>query len=251
MQPGAVVFGQVAVAHRLDVFGQAVVPGADLAVFGMGHHGQAALRRDGEHPRHDGVVHDAVAVLGDELDVVRQREQVVDGLAVEVLGDGHRLVGVAQADAFGFVLHGVGDLGRGADRFGVGHQVYEGVPARGRRGGAGGDILFIFKAGRAPVAVGVDKRGQRRAAFGVEHFLPLWRQQPRADGGDLAAAQPEFDGVAGAVFRVADQHGQTSCLQMDPPRKTARGQKKTFPKKGKVKKRYPVQCQERTPHRTF
>ena len=95
----------------------------------MGHDGQAALGGDGKDPRHNGVVHHAVAVLGDELDVLRQGKQMVDGLAVKVPGDGDGLVGIAQADALGLGLYRVGDLRRGADRLGVGHQVHKGVTA--------------------------------------------------------------------------------------------------------------------------
>ena len=206
VQAGAVVLGQVAVAHGLDILSQAVVPGADLPVLGVGHDGQAALGGDGKDPRHNGIVHHAVAVLGDELDVLRQGKQMVDGLAVKVLGDGDGLVGIAQADALGLGFHRVGDLRRGADRLGVGHQVHKGVTACrcGRR--AGGDVLFIFKAWGAPVAVGIDESGQDGAAFGIQHILALGHHKALADGCDLVAAQPYLDGFAGGVFCVADQH---------------------------------------------
>ena len=207
VQPGAVVLGQMAVAHGLDVLGQAVVPGADLAILGVGHDGQAALGGNRERAGHDGVVHDAVAVLGDELDVLGQGQQVIQRLAVEILRDGDGLVCVAQADAGGLGLDGVGDLGTGADRLRVGHQVDEGVPARGSRGGAGGDVLLVLKAGGAPVAVGVDEGGQDRAALRVEHLLPFRDEQPQTDSGDFSVAQPDLNGLARAVLCVADQHG--------------------------------------------
>ena len=110
VQPGAVVFGQMAVAHGLNVFRQTVVPWADLAVLSVGHDGQAALGGDGERPRHDGVVHDAVAVLGDEFDILGQRHQVVERFAVKVLRDRDGLVGIAEPYAGGLRLNGVGDV---------------------------------------------------------------------------------------------------------------------------------------------
>ena len=207
VQPGAVVLGQMAVAHSLDVLGQAVVPGADLAILGVGHDGQAALGGNRERPGHDGVVHDAIAVLSDELDVLGQGQQMIQRFAVEILRDGDGLVCVAQADAGGLDLDGVGDLGAGADRLRVGHQVDEGVPARGSRGGAGGDVLLVLKAGGAPVAVGVDEGGQDRAALRVEHLLPFRDKQPQTDSGNFSVAQPDLNGLARAVLCVADQHG--------------------------------------------
>ena len=206
MQPGAVVFGKVAVAHSFDVFGKAVIPGADLAVLGVGHHGQTAVGGNGKDPRHNGVVHHAVAVLGDEFDILGQGEQVVDAYAVEVLGDGHRLVGVAQSDAGCLGFDRAGDLGAGADRLCVGHQVHKGVPARRSGGGAGGDILFIFKAGGAPVAVGVDKSRQQRASLGVQHVLALRCGQPQTERGDLTVLQPDFQRLTVTVLCIADQH---------------------------------------------
>ena len=207
MQAGAIVFGQVAVAHSLDVLGQAVVPWADFTVLGVGHNGQAALGGDGERARHNGVVHHAVAVLGDESDILGQGQQMVKCFAVEILRDGNRLVGIAQPHAGGLGLHGVGDLGGGADRLGVGHQVHEGVPACGSGSGAGGDILLVLKAGGAPVAVGVDEGGQNRAALGIEHLLPFRDEQTQADCGNLTLAQPDLNGLACAVLSIADEHG--------------------------------------------
>ena len=111
---------------------------------------------------------------------------MIQRFAVEILRDGDGLVCVAQADAGGLGLDGVGDLGTGADRLRVGHQVDEGVPARGSRGGAGGDVLLVLKAGGgAPVAVGVDEGGQDRAALRVEHLLPFRDKQPQTDSGSF------------------------------------------------------------------
>ena len=173
----------------------------------MGHDGQAALGGNRERTGHDGVVHDAVAVLGDELDVLGQGQQMIQRFAVEILRDGDGLVCVAQADAGGLGLDGVGNLGTGTDRLRVGHQVDEGVPARGSRGGAGGDVLLVLKAGGAPVAVGVDEGGQDRAALRVEYLLPFRDEQPQTDSGNFSVAQPDLNGLARAVLCVADQHG--------------------------------------------
>ena len=236
MQPRAVIFGQVAVAHRLDVLSQAVVPWADLAVLGVGHDGQAALGGDRKGAGHDGIVHDAVAVLGDEFDILGQGQQMIQRFAVKIFRDGDGLVCVAQPHAGGLSLDGMGNFGGRADRLGVGHQVHEGIPARCCCGRAGGDILFILKAGGAPVAVGVDEGRQHGTALGVEHRLPFRDKQPQADIGDLAVAQPDLNRFAGAVLCVADQHGgNLLTISFGPKAPRVFGQKKTFPKREKSK----------------
>ena len=244
VQPGAVVFGQMAVAHGLDVFRQTVVPRADLTVLGVGHDGQAALGGDGERPRHDGVVHDAVAVLGDEFDILGQRHQVVERFAVKVLRDRDGLVGIAQPYAGGLGLNGVGDLGAGADRLCVGHQVHEGVPAGSGCGRAGGNILLILKAGGAPMAVCVKEGGQDRAALGIEQLLPLRDKQAQTDSGDFSVAQPDLDRLACTVPCVADQHSGNLLRYTLPDFQPAfagvlLGKKKLFPD-GKSQKEAPV-----------
>ena len=131
---------------------------------------------------------------------------MVDALAVKVLGDGHGLVGVAQADLPGLVLHRVDGLGIGANRLGVGHQVHEGVPAGGSRGGTGGDILFIFQAGGAPVAVGIEERGQDGQPGSVDDLGVQVGGQTGANGSDLAVFDPDITAAAGVVLGIADQH---------------------------------------------
>ena len=241
VQPGAVVFGQMAVAHGLNVFRQTVVPRADLAVLSVGHDGQAALGGDGERPRHDGVVHDAVAVLGDEFDILGQCHQVVERFAVKVLRDRDGLVGIAQPYAGGLRLNSVDDLSAGADRLCVGHQVHKGIPAGSGCGRAGGDILLILKAGGAPMAVCVKEGGQDRAALGVEQLLPLRDKQAQTDSGDFSVAQPDLDRLACTVPCVADQHSgnllRYTLPDLQPaPCGRAFGQKKTFPRREKSKR---------------
>ena len=48
VQAGLVILAQPAVPHRLDVLGQTVVPGADLHILGVAHHGDVPLGADGE-----------------------------------------------------------------------------------------------------------------------------------------------------------------------------------------------------------
>ena len=96
-------------------------------------------------------------------------------MAVKVLGDGHGLVCIAQADPLCLLLHLKHDLGRGAHRLGVGHQVYKGIAARCSRRAAGGNVLFVLKAGGAPMAVGVNEGRQQGAPLGVQHLLALFR----------------------------------------------------------------------------
>ena len=175
MQPGAVVFAQVQVADGLDVLGQAVIPGGDVHILGVGHDGNALFGADGKGLGHYLVGLYAVAVLGDEADGVRQGFQVVQRMAVKVLGDGHGLVCIAQADPLCLLLHLKHDLGRGAHRLGVGHQVYKGIAARCSRRAAGGNVLFVLKAGGAPMAVGVNEGRQQGAPLGVQHLLALFR----------------------------------------------------------------------------
>ena len=57
------------------------------------------------------------------------------------------------------------------------------------------------------MAMGINESGQYRAALGLDHFFPFGNQQPLADGGDFAVAQPEIHRLSGVVFRIADQHG--------------------------------------------
>ena len=83
VQPGLVVLAQPAVAHRLDVLSQTVVPRADLHILGVAHHGDILLGADGESLCHGGIVLHAVAVLGDELHTGRQGLEVVDAHTVK------------------------------------------------------------------------------------------------------------------------------------------------------------------------
>ena len=72
---------------------------------GVAHDGDVPLGTDGKRPGHGGGILNTVAVLGDELDAGGQGFQVVQGLAVEILGDGDGLVCVAQTDLGGFLLN--------------------------------------------------------------------------------------------------------------------------------------------------
>ena len=131
VQPGLVVLAQPAVAHRLDILGQTVVPRADLHILSVAHDRDVLLGADGKSPCHGGVVLHAVAVLSNELHAGGQGLEVVDAHAIKVLGDGDGLVCIAQPHLGSFLLHHHGLCGRGADGLGVGHQVYKGVAAGG------------------------------------------------------------------------------------------------------------------------
>ena len=61
VQAGLIVLAQPAVPHRLDVLGQPIVPGADLHILGVAHHGDVPLGADGERPGHGGVILHTVA----------------------------------------------------------------------------------------------------------------------------------------------------------------------------------------------
>ena len=235
MQPGLVVFAQPAVAQRLQVLGQPVVPGADLHILGVAHDGDAPLVADGERLGHHAGVLDAVAVLGDEADRFRQGLEVVQGDAVEIFGDGHGLVGAAQAGALGLLLHHGRLRRRGADRLCVGHQVDEGVAARRRRAAAGLDVLLIFKAGGPPMGMQVHKgRQDGQAARIQDGFIGAGQGcKPPPHRLDRSPAEVELDGLSAGVDCVLDEHGVSSFGQPHTRRRAGRGQKKTFPEKGK------------------
>ena len=208
MQAGLVVFAQPAVAHCLDVLGQTVVPGADLHVLGVAHHGDVLLGADGERPCHGSVVLHAVAVLGDELHTGRQVLQVVDALAVKVLGDGNGLVHVAQTHLGGLLLHHEGLRCRRADRLCVGHQVYKGVAAGGSGAAAGLNVLFVLKARGAPVAVQIHERGQDCQPSGIDDRLIFSGQcfQLLTHSGDLAVLYKDLKRSSFGVHSVYKQH---------------------------------------------
>ena len=208
MQAGAVIFGQVAVAHRLNVFGQAVIPRADLAVLCVGHHGQTTLGCHSKHASHRGVIHHAVAVLGDKLDIIRQVQQMVNGVAVKVFGNGNGLVGITQANLARFLLHLMNDLCRRADRLGVGHQVDESISACRCSRRAGGNILFIFKAGGTPMAVGINKRGQNGQPFCIDHLACF--RQVGSDCSNFAVRDQIIADAALVVPCIFNQHGWPS-----------------------------------------
>ena len=174
VQPGLVVLAQPAVAHGLQILGQPVIPGADFHILGVAHHSDIPLGADGKGPGHGGVVLHTVAILSDELHAGGQGLEVVDSLAVKVLGDGNSLVHIAQAHLSGLLLHHGCLCGRGADRLCVGHQVDKGVAACGRSHASGGNVnvLLIFKARGAPVAVQVHKGGQHGQTACIEDSLP-------------------------------------------------------------------------------
>ena len=208
VQFGLVVLAQPAVAHRFQILGQPVVPGADLHILGVAHHRDILLGADGESLCHGGIVLHTVAVLGDELHTGGQGLEVVDAHAVEVLGDGDGLVHIAQPRLGSLLLHHRGLCGRGADGFGVGHQVHEGVPA-GRSGAAAGlDILFVFKARGPPVAVQIHKGGQHRQPSGVQYSLPFSGQRRKLlpDGSDLSVPDIDFHRAALCVHSIDEQH---------------------------------------------
>ena len=173
MQPGLVVLAQPAVAHRLDILGQTVIPRTDLHILGVAHDRDVLLGADGKSPCHGGVILHAVAILGDELHAGGQGLEVVDAHAVKVLGDGDGLVCIAQPHLGSLLLHHHGLCGRGADGFGVGHQVYKGVAAGGSGAAAGLDVLLVLKARGAPVAVQVHKGGQHGQPAGINDRFVL------------------------------------------------------------------------------
>ncbi len=233
---GLVILAQPAVADGLQILGQAVVPGADLHILGVAHHGDVPLGADGERPGHGGVVLHTVAVLGDELHAGGQGLEVVQRLAVKVLGDGNGLVHVAQTDFGGFLFHHGGLCRRRADRLGVGHQVHESVSACRSRPAAGLDVLFVLKARGAPVTVQVYKGGQHRQAACIEDGLALTGQRAQilADGSDLAVPNVDFEGVPLGVHSMDEQHlNLPPCFGFNG--RTARGRaKKELFHNGKV-----------------
>ena len=236
VEPGLVILAQPAVAHRLDILGQAVVPGADLHILGVAHHGDVPLGADGEGPRHGGVVLHTVAVLGDEPDAGGQGLEVVQRLAIKVLGDGDGLVHIAQAHLCGLLLHHCGLRSRRADGLGVGHQVDEGVAARSRCTAACLDVLLIFKARCAPVAVQIDEGGQHGKPPGIQNDLVLPGQslQILADRRDLSVPDEQLHGASFRVDSVYKQHGTI------PPcfwRALDWAKKRTFPQMEKFESR--------------
>ena len=244
VQLGLVVFAQPAVAHRLDVLSQTVVPRADLHILGVAHHGDILLGADGESLCHGGIVLHAVAVLGDELHAGGQGLEVVDAHTVKVLGDGDGLVHIAQAHLGGLLLHHGCLCGRGADGLCVGHQVDKGVAACGRSHASGGDVLLIFKARGAPVAVQVHKGGQHGQPAGIEDSLPLPGQCGKilTHGGDLSVFHEKLHRAARSVYSVDEQHillPPCSYFGWADAGIAARGQakKRTFPQTEKFKKR--------------
>ena len=178
----------------------------------MAHHGDVTLGADGESPGHGGVVLHAVAVLGDEADRGGQGLEVVDGLAVKVLGDGDGLVHIAQTHLCGLLLHHRSLCSGRADGLGIGHQVHEGVTACGCGPAARLDVFLIFKARGTPVAVQIHKGGQHGQPPGVQHRLVLsgQRGQSLTDGGDLSVLCIQLHRPALGVDSVDEQHKITS-----------------------------------------
>ena len=244
VQPGLVVLAQPAVTHSLQVFSQPVIPGADLHILSVAHHSDIPLGADGKGPGHGGVVLHTVAILGDELHAGGQGLEVVDGLAVKVLGDGNSLVHIAQAHLGGLLFHHGCLCGRGADRLGVGHQVDKGVAACGRSHASGGNVLLIFKARGAPVAVQVHKGRQHGQTACIEDSLPLPGQCGKilTHGGDLSVFHEKLHRAARSVYSVDEQHillPPCSYFGWADAGIAARGQakKRTFPQTEKFKKR--------------
>ena len=231
VQAGLVILAQPAVAHRLDVLGQAVVPGADLHVLGVAHHGDVLLGADGKSLGHGGVVLHAVAVLGDELHTGGQGLEVVDAHAVKVFGDGNGLVHVTQTHLGGLLLHLHGLRGRGTDGLGVGHQVHEGVAA------AGLDVLLVLKARGAPVAVQVHKGGQHGQPPGIHYRLVVPGQslQLLAHGGDPAVLHKDLQRSSFGVHSVYKQHGGLlSCPARSAAKSRKRAKKNFSPQREKL-----------------
>ena len=169
---------------------------------------------------------------------------MVDGLAVKVLGDGNRLVHIAQAHLGGLLLHHGCLCGRGADRLCVGHQVDKGVAACGRSHASGGNVLLIFKARGAPVAVQVHKGRQHGQTACIEDSLPLPGQCGKilTHGSDLSVFHEKLHRAARSVYSVDEQHillPPCSYFGWADAGIAARGQakKRTFPQTEKFKKR--------------
>ena len=182
-----------------------------------------------------------MAVLGDEFDRSGQGLEVVDGLAVEILGDGDGLVHVAQAHLSGLLFHHRGLCCRRADRLCVGHQVHEGVAACGCGAASRFNVLFVLEARRAPVAVQVHESGQHGQSSGVQHRFVFSGQcgQVLTDGGDLSVLYIQLHRPALGVDSVDEQHKITSLsvfVWFHRPGVSAlrRAKKKLFPAKGKV-----------------
>ena len=208
VQLGLVVFAQPAVAHRLDVLSQTVVPRADLHILGVAHHGDILLGADGESLCHGGIVLHAVAVLGDELHTGRQGLEVVDAHTVKVLGDGDGLVHIAQAYFGSLLLHHERLCRRRAHRLCVGHQVHEGVTAGGCGAAAGLDVLLVLKARGAPVAVQVHKGGQHGQPAGINDrfVLPGQCLQLLTHSSDPAVLYKNLKRSSFGVHSIYKQH---------------------------------------------
>ena len=212
MQAGAVVFGQMQIAHGFNVFRQAVIPLADLHILGVRHDGDALLLADGKGACHGLVVLHALAVLGHKAHRGGQRFQMIQRFTVKVLGDAQGLVAAAQAHALGFLHYAVGNGHAGAHGVCVGHQVYKGIAACRSCLAAGGDVLFILKAGRAPMAVGVHKAGQRRKAAAVQRFLAGPGFQLQALRKNFAVPHAKVKLFAICASKILQDHGIFSFL---------------------------------------
>ena len=111
------------------------------------------------------------------------------------------------ACALGLLHYAVGNGHAGAHGVRVGHQVYKGIAACRSCLAAGGDVLFILKAGRAPMAVGVHKAGQRRKAAAVQRFLAGPGFQLQALRKNFAVPHAKVKLFAVCAGKILQDHG--------------------------------------------
>ena len=124
--------------------------------------------------------------------------KVVDLLALLALGHGGDGEDLGAPRLGGFLLdedHALGDVDDGP---GVGHTGDGGEAARGGGPGAGGDGLFVFKAGLPEVDVHVHKPGADGEALGVND-LGAGRAQVASDDGHLAVLDEDVQHPADAA----------------------------------------------------
>ena len=137
---------------------------------------------------------------------------MIQRFTVKVLGDAQGLVAAAQAHALGLLHYAVGNGHAGAHGVCVGHQVYKGIAACRSCLAAGGDVLFILKAGRAPMAVGVHKAAQRRKAAAVQRFLAGPGFQLQALRKNFAVPHAKVKLFAICASKILQDHGIFSFL---------------------------------------
>lgn len=225
---GAEMQGVVGAAGEL---GEQEVAG-DHDLLGLAGGGGEAEAGGGEPLVHDGAG-DELGVLGVVGDGAAEASGVFEGGAHGAgAGEGDAVVGEADGACVAEfahlhelpALHADGDAGQGqhpdygvapgefedglddgaavGDGLGVGHAADGGVAAGGGGEAAGADGLFVFEAGLAQMAVGIDKTGGDDLAGGVDDLGAVGHADAVSDRLNLARSDEQvgdFVAIGGGV----------------------------------------------------